>query len=92
MPPPDQRPASDQPFPLSTYREKSTIPKATSNKNETWEYPSAQMFWNAMLKKGWRWQDDQLSENDMNNIIKIHNANNELAWREVLKWENLLHP
>ena len=45
-----------------------------------------------MLKKGWRWQDDQMTEKDMNNIIKIHNANNELAWREVLKWENLLHP
>nr|VZI46918.1 unnamed protein product [Spirometra erinaceieuropaei] len=23
----------------------------------------------------------------MDNIIRIHNANNELAWREVLKWE-----
>lgn len=92
MSPPNQLPAPDQPFPLSTHREKSSIPKATSDKGETWEYPSAQMFWNAMLTKGWRWQDDQISEKDMNNIIKIHNANNELAWREVLKWENLLHP
>jgi hypothetical protein len=23
----------------------------------------------------------------MTNIIGIHNANNEMAWREVLKWE-----
>jgi cytochrome c heme-lyase len=91
MPPPNQRPAPDQPFALSTKREKSTIPKATEP-NGTWEYPSPQMFWNAMLRKGWRWQEDQLSENDMENIIKIHNANNEEAWREVLKWENLLHP
>jgi cytochrome c heme-lyase len=91
MPPPNQRPAPDQPFPLSTKREKSTIPKATAP-NETWEYPSPQMFWNAMLRKGWRWQEDQLSDTDMENIIKIHNANNEEAWKEVLKWENLLHP
>lgn len=25
----------------------------------------------------------------MDNIIKIHNANNEQAWQEVLKWEAL---
>jgi len=25
----------------------------------------------------------------MNSIIRIHNANNEEAWREVLKWEAL---
>jgi cytochrome c heme-lyase len=92
MPPPNQRPAPDQPFPLSTKREKSTIPKAVAENGDTWEYPSAQMFWNAMLRKGWRWKEDQLSERDMDNIIKIHNANNEHAWREVLKWENLLHP
>ncbi|CAI4221484.1 unnamed protein product [Auanema sp. JU1783] len=88
---PNQKPAPDQPFPLPTNREKSTIPKASAD-NETWTYPSPQMFWNAMLKKGWRWQDDQLSEKDMLNIIRIHNANNEEAWREVMKWENLLHP
>ncbi|VDM47636.1 unnamed protein product [Toxocara canis] len=103
MPPPNQCPAPDQPFPLSTKRERSTIPKA--NSDECWQYPSPQMFWNAMLKKGkpnlsrdsqpcsgWRWQEDQLTERDMENIIHIHNANNEEAWREVLKWENFLHP
>lgn len=47
------------------------------------------MFWNAMLRKGWRWKDDDLSPKDMDVIIKIHNINNELAWREVLKWEAL---
>ena len=55
MPPPNQRPAPDQPFSLSTSREKSSIPKAPPNpqgKIDTWEYPSPQMFWNAMLKKG----------------------------------------
>lgn len=55
MPAPNQQPAPDQPFSLSTNRERSTIPKAsecTNDKIITWEYPSAQMFWNAMLKKG----------------------------------------
>ncbi|CAP23667.1 Protein CBR-CCHL-1 [Caenorhabditis briggsae] len=88
---PNQKPAPDQPFPLPTNRVKSTIPKAGTEK-DTWVYPSPQMFWNAMLKKGWRWEEEQLSQNDMMNIISIHNANNEEAWREVLKWENLLHP
>ena len=42
------------------------------------------MFWNAMLRKGWRWKDDDLSQKDMDHIIKIHNVNNELAWLEVV--------
>jgi cytochrome c heme-lyase len=50
MPPPNQRPAPDQPFPLPTNRIISNIPKAGSEEN--WVYPSQQMFWNAMLRKG----------------------------------------
>ena len=38
---------------------------------------------------GWRWKDDDLAQKDMNDIIKIHNANNEQAWIEILKWESL---
>lgn len=87
MPPPNQRPAPDQPFPLSLERKTSTIPKAGTD--ETWVYPSPQMFWNAMLRKGWRWKEASLSPGDMENIIKIHNANNEQAWQEILKWEAL---
>lgn len=86
MPPPNQRPSPDQPFPLPTERQVSTIPRADKN-NECWVYPSPQMFWNAMLRKGWRWKDSDLQPADMENIIRIHNANNELAWLEVLKWE-----
>lgn len=47
------------------------------------------MFWNAMLRKGWKWKDDDIKQKDMSAIINIHNANNEQAWREVLKWEAL---
>lgn len=50
MPPPNQVPAPDQPFPLSVLREESTIPRFNNDKN--WVYPSEQMFWNAMLRKG----------------------------------------
>ena len=51
MPPANQRPAIDQPFPLDTARVLSKIPKGTVD-GECWEYPSQQMFWNAMLRKG----------------------------------------
>lgn len=87
MPPPNQSPSPDQPFSLATEREESTIPRAGSGKN--WVYPSEQMFWNAMLRKGWRWKNDDLKQEDMTNIIKIHNQNNEQAWKEILKWEFL---
>ena len=90
MPPPNQRPAPDQPFPLPTDRQKSSIPKAgTDNPGETWLYPSQQMFWNAMLRKGWRWKEEDVTQNTMADIIRIHNSNNEQAWKEVLKWEAL---
>jgi len=41
MPPPNQQPAQDQPFPLPTEREVSTIPKADG---DFWVYPSAQVI------------------------------------------------
>uniref|UniRef100_A0A0V0GBM4 Holocytochrome c-type synthase n=1 Tax=Triatoma dimidiata TaxID=72491 RepID=A0A0V0GBM4_TRIDM len=91
MPPPNQQPSPGQPFPLPTKREMSSIPKAAPQfeGDNFWVYPSQQMFWNAMLRKGWKWKDDDLSPKDMDDIIKIHNANNEQAWKEVLKWEAL---
>ena len=67
MPPPNQRPSPDQPFPLPTDRQKSTIPKATAPEGETWVYPSQQMFWNAMLRKGWRWKE----ESDINPEVMV---------------------
>ncbi|PAA72580.1 hypothetical protein BOX15_Mlig023186g2, partial [Macrostomum lignano] len=82
-----QQPTPGQPFPLDTGRQRSSIPKASGNESEKWEYPSAQMFWNAMVRKGWRWENSEVTPETMDAIIRIHNANNELAWREVLKWE-----
>ena len=57
------------------YRQKSTIPKAGTD--QTWVYPSQQMFWNAMLRKGWKWKDEDIDQGTMDHIIKIHNTNNE---------------
>ncbi|XP_047122850.1 holocytochrome c-type synthase isoform X1 [Hydra vulgaris] len=88
MPPANQQPSPGQPFQLSTHREVSSIPKGGVENPEKWVYPSQQMFWNAMLRKGWRWEKDDLSPEDMANIIRMHNANNERAWQEVLKWES----
>ena len=79
MPPANQQPSPDQPFPLSTEREKSTIPNPHTG--DHWVYPSPQMFWNAMKRKGWKWEKDDISAQDMDHIIHIHNTNNEAAWR-----------
>ncbi len=51
-----------------------------------WEYPSPQMFYNAMLRKGWT-----PSERDMDTVVTIHNSVNERCWRHVQAWESL-HP
>ncbi|GAB6022174.1 hypothetical protein CHUAL_006311 [Chamberlinius hualienensis] len=87
MPKANQEPSEGQPFPLSIERQVSTIPKAGTD--EYWAYPSQQMFWNAMLKKGWRWEEAQVKQLDVAGMILVHNCNNEMAWREVLKWEAL---
>jgi len=85
MPPANQQPSPGQPFSLNTERETSSIPRGGTDTN--WQYPSEQMFWNAMLRKGWRWDKDAVSQEDMSHIIRIHNKNNERAWNEVLYWE-----
>ena len=81
MPPANQLPAADQPFPLPTERQKSSIPRAGTQ--DHWQYPSQQMFYNALRRKGWEFGPDDLEAQDMDHIIKIHNANNESAWQEV---------
>ena len=88
MPPANQQPSPGQPFSLPTNRVTSSIPKAGAE-GDRWVYPSPQMFWNAMVRKGWQWEKDEVQQNDMNHIIRIHNANNERAWDEILRWEAL---
>jgi cytochrome c heme-lyase len=64
---------------LSTDREMSSIPKADEG---NWVYPSEAQFFAAMARKNHNPQAP-----DMRTIVPIHNAVNERAWGEVLKWE-----
>ena len=47
-----------------------------------WVYPSEQMFFNAMNRKGWGPKEEEMPV-----VVSIHNAVNERAWGEVMKWE-----
>ncbi|GFR52758.1 hypothetical protein Agub_g15370 [Astrephomene gubernaculifera] len=77
---------------LSAQRQTSNIPMSPPDKlpphqqsgQDFWVYPSEQMFFNAMKRKGWDPQAD-----DMRSVVAIHNSVNERAWREVMAWERL---
>jgi len=76
---------------LSGYRQVSTIPIGQTDlpnhqdKDSTrWTYPSPQMFYNAMKRKGW-----QPKEEDMDVVVAIHNTVNERVWEHILRWEEL---
>ncbi|CED83538.1 Holocytochrome c synthase/heme-lyase [Phaffia rhodozyma] len=47
-----------------------------------WVYPSEAQFFSAMQRK-----NHKPREEDMKNIVPIHNAVNEKAWKDVLEWE-----
>jgi len=53
MPAPNQQPHPDQSKPLPTHRVRSSIPRGASPEpeKEKWEYPSEQMFYNALRRK-----------------------------------------
>lgn len=86
----NQRPAPGQQTPLSIQRVVSTIPKGDYEPahqlegSDTWTYPSPQMFYNAMRRKGY-----SPREGDMGNIVAIHNTVNERAWEKVMEWERM---
>lgn len=65
--------------PLSTDREISSIPKTNE---DNWVYPSEAQFFAAMARK-----NHNPHTSDMKIIVPIHNAVNERAWGEVMKWE-----
>lgn len=79
--PANQRPAAGQKYTLPTDRVTSSIPSgdpATSSAEPLWTYPSEQQFYNAMKRKGY-----SPNEQEMNAVVAIHNAVNERAWAEV---------
>jgi|TARA_B110000091_G_C13641061_1_gene401265 cytochrome c heme-lyase len=42
------------------------------------------MFYNAMKRKGWGPKEEEMPV-----VVSIHNAVNERAWGEVMKWERM---
>lgn len=83
----NQQPAPGQEAPLSTHRVPSSIPKG-GTEDETWQYPSPQMFWNSLVRKG---KAEGATETDMEMVVAIHNEMNERSWRHLLEWEHGLH-
>jgi cytochrome c heme-lyase len=83
---PNQVPSPGQETRLSTDRVSSSIPKAETD--STWTYPSPQMFYNALKRKG---KADDVDEADMESVVAIHNSMNEGTWEEVLEWERRFH-
>jgi len=74
-------PRSSQPGPSScpVNHEQETGVSASGN----WIYPSEKMFFEAMRRKGF----DSAAASDMKTVVPIHNAVNERAWAEILRWE-----
>ena len=75
-----QERASGQSADLPLEREVSSIPRASDSSK--WEYPSAQQFYNALVRKGW-----ETPEEHVQTMVDIHNFLNEEAWQEIVKWE-----
>lgn len=73
---------------LSKTRVVSSIPKSDytpvhqQEAGGKWEYPSEEMYFKAMKRKGWDPEAEQ-----MKTIVAIHNTVNEQSWLEVSKWE-----
>lgn len=77
FPPWLQEAAEGQSVELSTDRVESTIPKGDGG---TWVYPSSQMFFNALQRKG---KSAEGQEQAMDAVVAIHNNMNELTWQKV---------
>jgi cytochrome c heme-lyase len=88
----NQLPAPNQKLPLSTERVSSTIPKGNASEDtETWTYPSPQMFYNALVRKGKLGTDDDPTlESDMESVVALHNYMNEHSWNQIVAWEALV--
>lgn len=89
MPSGNQLPAPDQSTHLSRHRVSSSIPKGGYNPahqspdDRVWSYPSEQMFYNAIKRKG-----HQANEEDMKVVVALHNTVNERCWQHILEWES----
>ncbi|KAI8591211.1 cytochrome c/c1 heme-lyase [Geranomyces variabilis] len=84
MPHLSQDPTPQQPALLPTDRTRSSIPRA--DEKATWEYPSPQQFYNALVRKGY-----ETPVHEVTGMVDIHNFLNEACWEEVKKWEKRFH-
>lgn len=67
---------------LSTIAVASNIPRGGVEDEEFWQYPSPQRFFNAMQRKGYIPNADEMQA-----VVSIHNTVNERAWRQVMEYE-----
>jgi cytochrome c heme-lyase len=56
--------------------------RASKTTSDRWVYPSHQQFYNALKRKGF-----ETDEEDIPMIVHIHNEMNEQCWQEILRWE-----
>lgn len=82
----NQKKSPNQSVDLPTEREKSTIPKGGTDA-DTWQYPSPQMFWNALVRKE---KTEGANEEDITSVVAVHNNMNETTWKQVAIWESLV--
>lgn len=75
--------APNQTIDLPVERETSSIPRGDSS--STWEYPSPQQMYNAMLRKGYT----DTPQDAVESMVAVHNFLNEGAWGEIVGWERI---
>ena len=75
---------------LPKQRQMSSIPKAkdadgpgSQSEDKNWFYPSPQQFYHALKKK-----DMAAPEENIEEMVDIHNFLNEGVWNEIMKWES----
>lgn len=73
---------------LSAARSASTIPRSLPDESQadstTWMYPSPRMFYNALKRKGFDTEPE-----DIESMVQVHNFLNEAVWQEVEEWESM---
>ncbi len=70
---------------LGSERETSAIPRADSGGR--WQYPSASMFYNALVRKG-----KGVPPSEVDSMLAIHNGLNDAVWAEIVEKEAAIHP
>lgn len=71
-------------IPRTQSEEPQHCPAADGRSNTNWIYPSQEMFYNAMKRKG-----AEPRPEDMELVVNIHNIVNEQCWTQILKWERM---